>query len=698
MSPVLAFVPIVTFLTAAACLYLRYVRLTLRDALVFAAVLAAVWLIIGTEFLSAFHALRPAPALTWWLIPLPALLFFIYLHRRAFRPRWRAFLAGLATLLLPRDCWHRTAAHYALLLFNLALAAAVITLLIFTFLPALLCAPNNFDSLDYHLPRQIMWIQHASVAHYPTPNLRQLAMPPLAEYAGLHLMLLTGDDHFHNFIQWLAYLFAMIAASLIVRRFAANTVPGLSGAAQWLAALGVAAIPIAYLEAANTKNDVVVGFFATALAYLVLQLLPPRQSPNPAETPEAPFLPFWLHVVLLGMALGTLLFAKGTAYIFAAPLVVLAVVLIFWRIVIHEFHANEPTLLGNTLVGFRKSTIALVAVALALIIALLLNAPFYARNKAVFGQYLPDQPAISKDQTMAMEAHTWSAYGSNLLRNIAPNLIIPMEAAQPWNRWISDIVRAYHDNFNLNPADPKMTWLDGRPFSPPAEPAQFVVMNDENRTAAPMQFLMLLLLPIAFLVTWSKLPRGILGALLLIVILDFLIFSCMLKWQVWHQRLVIAPLVLLGCAVAISWTSPRTIFAAPVIAALLLLGIYPALNSDRRPLWPTPDDTTTIFNRSFEESRFRFGDARTIDRLAQLHPQTLGIMSRNTGRDYIVLHAILHGMPDPPKLYYYKPPRPKPIQWQEEPDPDVVLSFNGPVADTHYHRDPESPMLWVKAP
>ena len=41
---------------------------------------------------------------------------------------------------------------------------------------AVLNPPNNYDSYSYHLPRQVMWLQHGNVRHYPTNNLRQLMM------------------------------------------------------------------------------------------------------------------------------------------------------------------------------------------------------------------------------------------------------------------------------------------------------------------------------------------------------------------------------------------------------------------------------------------------------------------------------------------------------------------------------------------
>src|SRR5262249_35041097 len=55
-----------------------------------------------------------------------------------------------------------------------AIAAVTITV-------ALVAAPNNLDSLIYHLPRIEHWIQQGSLAHFPTSIIQQITSNPLAE-------------------------------------------------------------------------------------------------------------------------------------------------------------------------------------------------------------------------------------------------------------------------------------------------------------------------------------------------------------------------------------------------------------------------------------------------------------------------------------------------------------------------------------
>src|SRR4030095_5747358 len=79
-------------------------------------------------------------------------------------------------------------------------------------------APNNWDALAYHLPRQVMWMQQHSLAAFATSDSRMLEMPPLAEFCQLHLMLLSGSDHWANPAHLAALPGAAITGSLLCPR------------------------------------------------------------------------------------------------------------------------------------------------------------------------------------------------------------------------------------------------------------------------------------------------------------------------------------------------------------------------------------------------------------------------------------------------------------------------------------------------
>src|SRR5271170_6389590 len=70
----------------------------------------------------------------------------------------------------------------------------IIAIVVLTGLTALVSAPNNWDAMEYHMPRLVEWISNHGVQLYPTIDRQQLSMPPFSEYTMLHLDLLYGSD------------------------------------------------------------------------------------------------------------------------------------------------------------------------------------------------------------------------------------------------------------------------------------------------------------------------------------------------------------------------------------------------------------------------------------------------------------------------------------------------------------------------
>ena len=70
----------------------------------------------------------------------------------------------------------------------------------------------NWDSMTYHMPRIMHWIQNKSTAFYATSEIRQITSPPLAEYMIMHIMMLTGNDKFVCMVQGASYV---LSAGLI---------------------------------------------------------------------------------------------------------------------------------------------------------------------------------------------------------------------------------------------------------------------------------------------------------------------------------------------------------------------------------------------------------------------------------------------------------------------------------------------------
>jgi hypothetical protein len=176
------------------------------EALLRAAVLWATGTWVLSNALSLIDALRPMPLRAAWALLAVAALADGFRARAPWRfPR-------------PEGTGERTAA--------LGLGA----LLLVALATALLAPPVTVDVLNYHLPRQLMWLQQGSLAPYATVNDRELMMPPLAEVAGLQWLALTGDDYWANLPQWFAYALLPLAVIRTARAL------GLSRGAAVLAA------------------------------------------------------------------------------------------------------------------------------------------------------------------------------------------------------------------------------------------------------------------------------------------------------------------------------------------------------------------------------------------------------------------------------------------------------------------------------
>lgn len=206
-----------------------------------------------TEGLSVLHALRFRFLSAAWGL-LDALLLFLLVVQ------WKR--AGLSVRLTVRAAWTggvralKEAPYYGILL---AAGAVVLCL-------SLITTPYNWDSMTYHLPRIVHWVQNRSAAHFATNSIRQISSPVLGEFVNLHVYILCrGHDLFFNLLQGTSYLTCAVMAAALAGRLSCDR------RFRFLAALLYMAMPIAYAEALTTQVD---NFSAVWLLFFVYRLLP----------------------------------------------------------------------------------------------------------------------------------------------------------------------------------------------------------------------------------------------------------------------------------------------------------------------------------------------------------------------------------------------------------------------------------------
>ena len=529
---ILGGIPILFFVVSVAALFPRRSLEAgvagLRESLLIASIVFGMWVVTGTELLSRWHWLLPYPVLFWWAVPTVAIAVVARWSWHDWQPDGRPWTAAAAG----RDSLGR------------CFVAVVALVLLLTGIVAAVTPPNNFDSQLYHLPRQIYWIEQASVEHYPTSDLRQIMMPPMAEFVGTHFLLLSGGDRWANLIQWFSLAMTAMAASLIAREL------GAAMRGQSLAALLVVTNPMAAMQATNTKNDLVLSLWVCATAYFAL-----TAWTRPDGMPG--------RAVLLGASFGLALLTKGTAFAFIVPLGVVAGVAIF---------AREPRRIATGL------TIVLVALAL--------NAGHFARNLDEFGS-----PVASGrvQRRLVNETFSPAVVVSNAVRNVTLHAGTPSEAM---NRALESATIRLHRWIGIDPDDRRTTF--GK--------TKFAVVHmpfDEDRAPAPLH--LILAAAVAPVLLWRRRRDPLLVAAALATGAAFVLFCAMLKWQPFHARLHL-PVVSLFAAVAGALLDRARPVAVAAIAVAALLVVMPSiLWSRQKPLLGSP----SVFTATWEENVLR---------------------------------------------------------------------------------------------
>jgi len=171
----------------------------------------------------------------------------------------------------------------------------------------LLVAPNNYDSLSYHLPKLSHWLQNKNVALYPTVDIAQVFTQPLAEYLQLYFFAGMASDRFLFIPQFTALIFGATIFSLFGKRW--NLTPG------WQFALAVfgASMPVALLESVTAQNDLIAATFLFAAIYF----MPPFTMP---ETK----VKFTQTLLWAALAFSLAITTKFSVLVFGLPFLVLA--------------------------------------------------------------------------------------------------------------------------------------------------------------------------------------------------------------------------------------------------------------------------------------------------------------------------------------------------------------------------------------
>lgn len=534
-----------------------------RTALLAAAVMSGVAMVAFTEGLSLLHAIGFSAVAALW-VGLSGLLAWTRWRNRAslVRPSVPAVWPGWVDRLL---------------LLGMGALVGFLGVL------ALVAPPNTYDSMTYHMSRVVHWIQNGTVAHYPTPIVRQLFLPPGAEFAILHLQVLTGGDRLANLVQWASLVGSLAGVSLLAKQLGGDR------RAEILTLVVVATIPMGIMQASSTQNDHVVSFWLVCVAVFVLRL---NGQPRGAGVAR------W--ALLVGGALGLALLTKTTAYVFAFPLMV-------WM----------------TLTRIRRDGMrAWRALLLVAVVAVTLNAGHYGRNITVFGTPWGPRSETSKYLNASFEA---PSLVSVAVRNVGLHLGARWSEV---NALTVAMVRGVHRFLGLEVDDPAST-LPG---------ARFRVSRSayHEDLAANGWHVGLAVLALAALVVSPDLRRQ--SALVTyagLLVTAFVLFCLILRWQPWHSRLHL-PLFVLGAPVVGIVLARRPRLGRMVAVGLLVAAVPWLLFSETKPLL----GNASMFHRGRETQYFAMRpDLReayldTVERLRESGCAAVGFLMDENDFEY----------------------------------------------------------------
>lgn len=457
---------------------------------------------VTTELLSLFRMIGYRPVLASWSLFLAFLLFLRGRHKEA----------------PPRQLPTLTSVQWGLLA-ALSLLGGV------TLVTAVVAAPNNFDSLTYHLPRVLHWIQNGSVRHYPTHIDRQLVLAPWSEFTIMHLQLLSGGDRLSNTVQWMSMVGSAVAASLIAARLKGSV------NAQIVAAVVAVSVPMGLLQSTSTQNDYTASFWIILLVYYIFEATEGFRRRT---------------AVMAAAALALAVLTKGTAYLIAAPFM--------------SYYLLQLAL--------RKKRDALEAAAIAAVMLLLVNGAHYARNYAVYGN--PLTPGTGND--IVCRRVDPATLVSTVSKNIATQLATGSESA---NALLFRTAAAVHEVLGVSLDDADLT--SGTFVLPKARVSEDFAPN-------PLHMLLLLGSAATLVLLRKEYDRQVkLG--LLMVWLSFIALSLGVQWNFFVSRYFLPVFILSAPFVALVFDRVRMRTAASCVAAtLVVMSAFILANHETRPL------------------------------------------------------------------------------------------------------------------
>ncbi len=432
-------------------------------------------IVFSTEFLSLLHCFNFNGVGIFWI---SIITFEIIIHKQKkinFFYCFNHFKKNISIFFSSQKL------TYKVLLISISI------LLVLILVQGLIYPPNNWDSMTYHLPRVMHWIQNESTNNYATNITRQIYSPPFSEYSIAQIIILTGNDKLSNTVQYFYFLSAIVACVLILKLFTKN-IKIIS-----LLVILSATIPEAILQASSTQNDIVHSFFVLSTLYFGLLTIKNSKVDN-----------FFFS----GLSAGIGLLSKIIAYFY------IPIILIFLSIVL--IYKNYNRLL---FVIKKLSFIALIII--------IVNSAFTLKKIHFNNQISGTTQDIDKGITF--EKYSPTILLSTDIKNIC------LHFDKFFVRDLGNkVAEKSHLLLNLNINEPGTNVFDYK----------YDATHDwKNHEDSQANFIHLLLFFVAILAFLRMLIQGkrkiisIESTLLIILFLQFNFLNLIIRWEPWNSRI-----------------------------------------------------------------------------------------------------------------------------------------------------------------
>ena len=528
MLKILIILPLIAYTLLSLILIPRFKGRNFTEPFVIAYLILFTFIALSTEFLSSINSITFHGLSTVW---------FIFI-----------FICCVITKLSYVE-WQNLNFHKRKKLsrFSKMIVGFILIILAATFATAIIYPPNTYDSMTYHMTRVAHWISNNDISFFPTANTRQNYQMPLAEYAIMHLQVLSGSDRYANLIQWFSFAIIICLGQLIAAEL------GLDRRQQLISAFIAATLPMAILQASSTQNDLVVSSFIMTFGLYMLRL---RNSISVS------------NFILAAIALGLALLTKGTAYVYCSTIG------IFLSIPVILNYKHNRKLLFKTIGGFT----------FVIFFALALNAGHLTRNYKLYGHPLSTEGKRYLNAEMSI-----SLLFLNLVKNGA------LHIGTPFNRINNFFEYAMQEALGAQLNNPDTTWQNYK--------FKIYYGRHEDKAGNFFHLFTALLCLIALPILWWRGYNRMATWYAIGTMLSVVLYCWMLRWQPWASRLHTPFFALASPLLSITITAGKSVMGKRVgqifILCLFFTSLFFAFDNKTRSIvslnWFKYDRDTLYF-------------------------------------------------------------------------------------------------------